>query len=89
MKTRKLMLPMMAFICAIGMSFATVGLEADLMYDYIQTDSGWEEIPELNCGEGIADCRALVDGEGPFLVYDEENNLLSLKSGNGNVIIVP
>jgi len=87
MKSRKLILPMMAFICAIGMSFATVGLEADPLNDYIQKDGEWEMIPEIDCGNGTQPCEAEVDGEGPFPVFDEQNPL-SRKYGNGTVIKV-
>jgi hypothetical protein len=88
MKLKNLMLPMMAFIFAIGMSFATVGLEADPLNDYIQRGGEWEEIPELDCGVGEETCTVIKDGQGPFTVYDSQN-LSSMKKGNGHPIILP
>jgi|TARA_R100000789_G_scaffold62867_1_gene59784 hypothetical protein len=88
MKTRKLMLPMMAFICAIGMAFATNAIQQDPMNDYIRKDGSWEAIQEVNCEPGSSDCQALVEGEGPFTVYDAQD-LNSAKPGNGVIIILP
>ena len=79
---------MMAFICAIGMSFATVGLEADPQNDYIQRNGTWEAIPELDCGMGGETCQVIKAGEGPFIVYDAQD-LSSVKEGDGVIIVLP
>lgn len=88
MKLRKLMLPMMAFVCAIGMAFATTAIQHNPMKDYIRKDGSWQEIQEVNCTPGATDCQAIVEGEGPFTVYDDRD-LDSAKSGDGNIIVIP
>ncbi|WP_286760598.1 DUF6520 family protein [Salegentibacter sp. UBA1130] len=88
MNLRKFILPMMAFIFAIGMSFATVGLEADPQNDYIQRNGTWEAIPEQDCGMGEETCQVIKAGEGPFTLYDAQN-LSSVKKGGGDYIVLP
>ncbi|MGY5851128.1 DUF6520 family protein [Salegentibacter sp. F14] len=88
MKLKNVMLPMMAILFAIGMSFATVGLEVDPQNDYIQRNGNWEALPEQECGQGTENCRVIVDGQGPFLLYDSQS-LSSLKKSDGDIIIIP
>lgn len=88
MKLKNVMLPMMAFIFAIGMSFATVGVEADPLNDYIQRDGEWEAIPEQDCGEGEEICEVIKGNEGTFTVYDTQD-LSSMKMGDGRTLVIP
>lgn len=73
MKT-KVFLPMMAIICAIGMSFATANA-GDQTKDYLYLGNGsWMEIDEIDCGSGDEICEAQLGENGPvYEVYDEEN----------------
>lgn len=88
MKTRNLILPLLAFVFAVGMSFATVGVEADPNNDYIQRNGAWEAVPEQECGNGQITCEALVNGEGPFVLYDAQS-LSSMKKGDGLTKVIP
>ncbi|MDR9458274.1 MAG: DUF6520 family protein, partial [Salegentibacter sp.] len=71
MKLRNLMLPMMAILFAIGMSFATVN-SSDPNLDYIETEQGVEIVEELDCGQPLEPCEArLSPGGTPYPVYDD------------------
>lgn len=89
MKKLKLILPMLAILFAIGLSFAFADMDAEANNDYILRNNQWEAIPEQDCGSGSLTCQVKVHGEGPFNVYDQENNLASLKKGNGTIKIIP
>lgn len=84
MKT-KVFLPMLAFIFAIGMAFATVNLEPEpemLASDYILVGSSWITIPEQNCQEGQFNCQVRYGQNGPVLdVYDEMDDDVPKSSG--------
>lgn len=85
MKT-KFLLPVLAMIFAIGMSFTTVDLNVDPNMDYVLTESGVIPVQELNCGEGSVQCEAKFTPEGDaYPVYDD-SNLDIRKTGNGEVI---
>lgn len=85
MKT-KFLLPVLAAIFAIGMSFTTANSDADPNMDYIDTGNGVISVQELDCGEGSIDCEAKFSPEGdPYPVYDDAN-LTIRKTGNGEEI---
>ncbi|WP_148044306.1 DUF6520 family protein [Sinomicrobium pectinilyticum] len=84
MKRLKLILPMLAFILAIGMAFATMTL-SDPTTDYILVDGEFEPLDvELNCGEGNEPCQVRIDGQ-VHQVYDAEDPQTA-KVGDGNII---
>lgn len=68
MKTRKIMLPMMAIICAIGMVFATANTNYSAATGFIETAQGWEQV-NVNCEEGENTCRAYYSSD-PNTVYN-------------------
>ncbi|WP_255584591.1 DUF6520 family protein [Zunongwangia sp. SCSIO 43204] len=73
MKRSKLILPLMAFICAIGMSFATSEI-SDPDYDYIDLGTTTLMIDEVDCGTGDENCTVQREEEGPvYQVFDDEN----------------
>ena len=84
---KRLMLPMMAFVFAIGLSFATERTTADAASDWV--DMGGEdpvEITEVNCGEGTINCSVKFAGDDiPYPVF-EDKDLQIRKTGSGNVI---
>lgn len=88
MKT-KILLPMLAFICAIGMAFATVNPEPEVQIpasDYVLTPNGVVTINEINCGMGEINCEArLAEGEPAYPVFDDPN-LQNRKTGSGQVV---
>lgn len=86
MKTNFL-IPALAFVSAIGMSFTTA-TQQDPMNDYIQRNGQWEAIPEINCSPQSNDCRVVRGGEGPFEVYDIMD-LNSKKEGDGSITVLP
>ncbi|QLE01993.1 hypothetical protein HX109_10670 [Galbibacter sp. BG1] len=89
MKNLKLMLPMLAFILAIGMSFAFVNISDDPSTDYIIRNGVFEPLNlELDCGPGTAPCEVQFEGETQkYQVYDDDN-ISSPKQGNGSLIIL-
>ena len=85
MKKLKLILPMLAFVFAIALSFASVTLGADPEYDYIKIGDSWEEIEALECNPGSTSCQVrLAPGATPLDVYDNENDAQP-KPGDGTV----
>lgn len=85
MKT-KFLLPMLAMIVAVGMSFTTVKDNSDPDTDYIWRNGAFESLDmELNCGVGNLQCRVLKYGT-EHDVYDDDT-FSSVKKGNGELII--
>lgn len=74
MKT-KVLLPMLAFICSVGMAFATVGTNYAAATGFIETEEGWKPVT-VNCEEGSFDCRVYLesDTETPYTVYPVANS---------------
>ncbi|MBZ9629794.1 DUF6520 family protein [Salegentibacter sp. LM13S] len=85
MKT-KVLLPMLAFICAIGMMFANPFVEADPTLDYVETENGIRSIQELECGSGDEQCRVQFSENGPIYEVYDDMNLQTPKLGSGQVI---
>ncbi len=83
MKKLKLILPMLAFIFAIALSFAFVETEADYNNDFIHLGGdSWLPIPEVNCAEGDETCTVQrTEGGQIYDVYDEED-LSTLKESD-------
>lgn len=81
MKT-KFLLPMLAFIFAIGMAFATAEPkpEAKIQSDYVHLgNNNWQEIPEQDC-QGIAQtCKVRFGVGGPVYDVYDEMSLTTLK----------
>lgn len=79
MKT-KFLIPVLAAIFAIGMSFTPI----NSALDYVQLQDGsWEPIEEVNCGLDLnIKCRVQFGVGGPtYQVYDEMN-LSTAKEGD-------
>lgn len=92
MKLKKLILPMMAMIFAIGLTFATVNTEPEpelLANDYILVGSSWITIPEQNCEDGQFNCQVRYGQNGPVLdVYDEMDDDEPKKSTSQNPTLI-
>ncbi|MFC6859177.1 DUF6520 family protein [Zunongwangia atlantica] len=89
MKRSKLILPLMAFICAIGMSFTTAQYSQE-EHDYVDLGNGsWFEIDEVDCGEGSEECRVQIGEDGPiYQVYDEQDNTTSKQGDSDEPIVI-
>jgi len=76
MKNLKFILPMLAFVLAIGMSFAFVGT-VDPQFDYVDTGDPNNPlaIPETECITGTQfSCEVqLVEGGIEYQVYDDKD----------------
>lgn len=64
MKKLKLILPMLAFVLAIGMSFAFTSATEDDYYatGFIQLEGTWYEV-DVNCTNGDENCYAVLKGD--------------------------
>lgn len=72
MKT-KFLLPVLAAIFAVGMSFTTISTNLNAS-DYIYNNGSWQPISEQSCQAGPHNCRVqLGQGGQIFDVYDEMN----------------
>ena len=83
MKT-KFLLPVLAAIFAIGMSFTTVNAVSDPNTDYILIRGNFEPIGmELDCDPGTQSCRVQLEPNGTIYdVYDAADpNTLKIGSG--------
>lgn len=92
MKIRKLILPMMALICAIGMAFTSVNLVEEpetQANDYILVNGTWQAIDEQNCtGLGFT-CQVQYGTNGPrYDIYDEMDDAEPKTSGTEDPIII-
>lgn len=74
MKT-KFLIPVLAAIFAIGMSFTTLEKVADPSQDYILQNGTFMPLgTEVNCGSGSATCRVQLEPNGQvYDVYDGIN----------------
>jgi hypothetical protein len=71
MKT-KFLLPVLAMIFAIGMSFTTVNADKAVATGFIETSPGnWEQV-DVDCPTGLNDCRMFFSSEPDkiYSVYD-------------------
>lgn len=86
MKT-KFLIPVLAAIFAIGMSFTTVKDVTNPSQDYILQNGNFMPVgSELNCGTGSKVCQVQFEQNGPvYDVYDAENTS-TLKRGAGQII---
>ncbi len=82
MKTKFLM-PVLAAIFAIGMSFTTLEKVADPSQDYILQNGSFMPIgTELNCGIGNKTCTVKLQDGNVYNVYDAADPN-TLKKGDG------
>ncbi len=82
MKIRKLMLPMMAFICAIGMAFASANLVEDQSTGYIFKNDVWQPVT-VDCGTGELTCEVKFSQNGQeYPVF--ESDLATMRTGNAS-----
>lgn len=91
MKT-KLLIPVMAFVFAIGLSFTTERSTADAIYDYV--DMGLVDpvkIAEVNCDVGIDVCEGRFEDNGPLYQIYDGPGLTNPKQGTGEVngLLIP
>ncbi len=84
MKT-KFLIPVLAMIFAIGMSFTTLDKVGDPSQDYILQNGSFNSIgTELNCGQGTMVCKVQLPDGNIYEVYDSPN-AKSLKKGDGDI----
>tara|TARA_B100000378_G_scaffold238632_1_gene206188 strand:+ start:110 stop:571 length:462 start_codon:yes stop_codon:yes gene_type:complete len=73
------LIPAMALLVVLGMSFTSMGDETDnyatdVASDYVILNSNWKAIPEQDCTTGQYDCLVKFSENGqPYKVYDEMN----------------
>ena len=82
----KFLIPVLAIIFAVAMSFTTVAVSADPSSDYIFRNGNWHQIPEMSCTNNSQKCYVEVLPEGNiFEIYDSQS-LSNPKPGNGDVV---
>lgn len=82
MKNLKVLLPMLAFIFAVGMAFATTEPKEEpevQVFDYILIDGDWVRISEQGCTGTAKNCQVRVGEGGPLYDVYDEMNLNTLK----------
>lgn len=94
MKKLKLILPMLAFIFAIGMSFAFVDATPEDYYatGFIQLDGTWYQV-DVDCDSGLDECQVILEGDESqieYPVFDAPNgNILDSPTQNPQEIMDP
>lgn len=75
MKT-KFLLPVLAMIFAVGMSFTTVNTSTeDYAIKYVNDGTSWHQI-DVNCEQGINMCKVIFaedPSKTPYQVYNTQN----------------
>ena len=91
MKHFKFILPAMVFVMAIGMSFASIGLEEVQSDQYLGAPSCPELVDAVCDGSGSQDCQVQSASlGGPYSVYDNptcEGD--ALKHSENVIIFIP
>lgn len=92
MKSVKKILPMLAFIFAVGVAFATTEIEGDneaQPLDYYKVGNSWQSVPEQDCGEGPYTCRVQFGATGtPYDLYDNMGDINPKDSSSNHPIIL-
>lgn len=87
----KTLIPMLVFVCAIGMAFTTADLkeEPKVAYDYILDNGTWQAVPEQDCqGEGQV-CTVQMGQNGPvYELYDEKFDTDPKPSSSSDPIVI-
>jgi len=89
MRNLKTILPMLAFVLAIGMSFASIKL-SNPNFDYVDTGGPNPiQIPETQCITGTQfSCEAQLEDGGPtYPIYDDKNLTVIKTGANGDNVI--
>ena len=92
MRNLKTILPMLAFVLAIGMSFAFVNATGEDYYatGYIELDNQWYGV-NVDCTVEDENCKVILQGDATQFehpVYDAPDGAL-LEDGNVNAPIIP
>ena len=92
MKKLKVILPMLAIIFAIGLTFASVSPKTDpnvQANDYVLINGNWRAIDETPCQAGDETCRVQFGENGPvYDVYDEMDTSTLKESDSEDPIIL-
>ena len=92
MKKLKVILPMLAIIFAIGLTFASVSPKPDpnvQANDYVLINGNWRAIDETPCQAGDETCRVQFGENGPvYDVYDEMDTSTLKESDSEDPIIL-
>jgi len=92
MKNLKLILPMLVFIFAIGMSFAFENSTAEDYYatGFIQLDGTWYQV-DVDCETGVEECKVILEEDEDEIehpVFDAPNGNI-LDSPNQSAQLIP
>jgi hypothetical protein len=88
------LIPAMALLVVLGMSFTDTGSETDgqteiIASDYVQINGNWRAVPEQNCTGGTETCQVQFGANGPIYDLYDEMDLNSLKKDSeGDPIII-
>jgi len=94
MKNFKFLLPMLAFVFAIGVAFTAPEMTEEptvLNNDYILVNGTWKTIAEQDCIEGNFSCRVQLGVNGlVYEVYDlKDISTLKMSSAEKPTVIPP
>lgn len=85
---------MLAFVLAIGLSFANLASATEVQTemfasDYVYDNGNWQAIPEQICKGGNQVCRVRFGINGPiYEVYDEMDLSTKKEQSDGTVIVL-
>ena len=92
MKKLKLILPMLAFVFAIALSFAFTNATADDYYatGFIQIGTTWYEV-DVDCNEvNNNDCKVRLEGQSQvYTVYADESTNNPLRNSSNQIKVIP
>lgn len=88
MKT-KFLLPMLAMIVAIGMSFTNLSSNSDPNNDFLYSgEDSWITISEQSCLPGKHTCQVRYGVNGPIMDVYDDRSLSTKKSSTSDEIVV-
>ncbi|MAG86161.1 MAG: hypothetical protein CMP12_11440 [Zunongwangia sp.] len=88
------LIPVMALLVVLGMSFTNLGSEIEeqpkvVASDYVYDNGNWQAVPEQTCTGGTQTCRVQFGTSGPIYdLYDEMDLATKKRQSDGTIIIL-
>lgn len=87
------LIPAMALLVVLGMSFTSLGSETEVQLeavanDYVLDNGNWRAVPEQNCTGGTQTCQVQFGANGPIYDLYDEMDLASKKQESDGTIFI-